>query len=244
MAGERVTRGDLLHWYKPGYAHFVTYRLIDSIPTKWLEIRRAQREQALRQRPAEGMSPAQRRASIHKRFFAQYDDYIDSNPQQRWLANPAVAEAIRENLYHHHGTKYELIAWCVMPNHVHVLLQPFESTEQLPIDSEEADTPSDEIPDRGSPLSTIMHSLKSFTANRCNRALNRDGPFWQKESYDHWVRDLDEMERIVAYIMANPVKAGLCVEATEWRFSSAFDRFQQDGSRRGTVGWLRDDWRR
>lgn len=244
MAGERVTRGDLLHWYKPGYAHFVTYRLVDSIPAKWLEERRARREKALLQKPAEGRSPRQHRANVHKRFFAEYDEFIDRNVRQQWLANPAVAEAIRENLYHHHGAKYELIAWCVMPNHVHVLLQPFEHTEQLAASPEEANAMSDEISDSGSPLSAIMHSLKSFTANRCNSVLSRDGPFWQKESYDHWVRDLDELERNVAYIMANPVKAGLCEAATEWRFSSAYDRFQRDESRCGTVGWLRDDWRR
>ena len=53
-----------------------------------------------------------------------------------------------------------------------------------------------------------MHSLKSFTANKANEALGARAPFWQRESYDHWVRDLDELERIVNYIKANPVRAG------------------------------------
>jgi putative transposase len=89
-----------------------------------------------------------------------------------------------------------------------------------------------------------MHSLKSYTANRANELLGREGPFWQDESYDHWVRDIDELERIVNYIRDNPVRASLCESARDWRFSSAFDRYRQDGSECALVGWLRDDWRR
>ena len=47
------------------------------------------------------------------------------------------------------------------------------------------------------------------------------GPFWQRESYDHWVHDLDELERIIAYVEANPVKAGLIKAPEDWPFSSA-----------------------
>jgi hypothetical protein len=55
-----------------------------------------------------------------------------------------------------------------------------------------------------------VHSLKSYTANKANEQLGRQGSFWQDESYDHWVRDIDELERIVNYIRANAVRAGLC----------------------------------
>jgi putative DNA methylase len=80
-----------------------------------------------------------------------------------------------------------------------------------------------------------MHSLKSYSAHEANRVLARSGPFWQHESYDHWVRDETELERIVEYIAANPVKAGLAKQAHEWRWSSAYDRFQQDGA---LTAWL------
>ena len=63
-----------------------------------------------------------------------------------------------------------------------------------------------------------------------------DGPFWQPESYDHWVRDADELERIVTYIAANPVKAGLVKQAQDWFFCSAHDRYLADGE---LCGWLR-----
>jgi putative DNA methylase len=89
-----------------------------------------------------------------------------------------------------------------------------------------------------------MHSLKSYTANRANAILGRSGPFWQRESYDHWIRDVHEFERIVQYVAANPVKAGLCACARDWRFSSAHDLFERDGTEFGLIGRMRDDWRR
>ncbi len=61
---------------------------------------------------------------IHKRFFARYDRYLDSNRSVQWLSNPDVSAVIRENLYYHDGGKYVLLAYSVLPNHVHVLLQP------------------------------------------------------------------------------------------------------------------------
>ena len=50
------------------------------------------------------------------------------------------------------------------------------------------------------------------------------GTFWQHESYDHWIRDVGELERITLYVEANPVKAGLVSDPSEWLFSSAHDR--------------------
>src|SRR5437868_13312707 len=72
-----------------------------------------------------------------------------------------------------------------------------------------------ETADGRGPLAEIMHSLKSYTANRANEILGRSGQFWQHESYDHWVRDDEELERIVAYIAWNPVKANLVREPQE-----------------------------
>ena len=94
--------------------------------------------------------------------------------------------------------RYALLAWCVMPNHVHVLLTPAWE------------------------LSTITQGLKGYTAREINRLQDQVGrTFWQDESYDHWARDADELVRIVEYIERNPVKAGLCKQAAAWPWSSA-----------------------
>jgi putative transposase len=232
MPGREVfTRGHLPHWYVPGAVHFVTYRLAGTIPKDVVERLHAQREARLQKGPPEGVSAGQFRERVHKQFFAAYDRYLDRVGPLDWLAKPEVAAIVRGNLYHHAGHKYHLLAYCVMPNHVHGLLQP---TDSLPSTEPRA---SDEVPDASSPLAKIMHSLKSYTANQANALLRRSGQFWQHESYDHWVRDEDELERIVDYIAWNPVKAGLVAQPHEWFFGSAHDRFLQDGSRCGFLPW-------
>jgi putative transposase len=240
--GEQVTRGDLPHWYRPGYAHFVTYRLVNSIPARVLKELHAECE--LRLRATYGADdPVRLRDDIHKIMFAKYDRFLDGSLAHAWLKSKEVANMIRENLYYHRGTKYELISYCIMPTHVHVVLQPFEVTDHPSLGDGKM-IRFLEVPDGQSPLTQIMHSLKSFTANRANQILGRSGRFWQKESYDHWVRDIGELQRIVAYVAANPVRAGLCRAPQDWQFSSAYDRFMQDGSVSALVGWLRDDWKR
>ena len=81
-----------------------------------------------------------------------------------------------------------------------------------------------------------MHSLKSYTAHEANKLLQRSGAFWQAESYDHGVRDEDEMDRVVEYIAHNPLKAGLAERPQDWFFCSAHDRFLTDGE---VSAWLR-----
>ena len=237
MSQDFVTKGNLPHWYKPGFAHFVTYRLAGSVPNHLIQQWRQDRLAAFEKLGAEGSS-GDARERLQKRFFQKYDDYLDQSDSIRWLANSEVAEIVRENLYHHHGKKFQLLSWCIMPNHVHVLIQPFEGIQMVEVDF------SGEVADSRSPLTGIMHSLKSYTANQANRVLNRSGSFWQTESYDHWVRSVAELERIHAYIQLNPVKAGLCEHPKEWLFSSSHDRFEIDQSTCGYVGQLTDNWRR
>jgi putative DNA methylase len=229
-AQEIITRRNLPHWYVPGAMHFVTYRLAGTLPQEVLHELRERRRMRLEQPVPEGRSTVQHRERAQKLFFADYDRYLDQHRAVDWLARPAVAALIRGNLYHHAGSKYHLLAYCVMPNHVHVLFQPLEAPAR-PAQGDEA--LEDEQEDAKGPLASIMHSLKSYTAHRANELLARTGQFWQHESYDHWVRDQDELERIVQYIVHNPVAAKLVQQPHEWFFSSAHDRFLQDGSTDG-----------
>ena len=88
----------------------------------------------------------------------------------------------------------------------------------------------DERADKDSPLSTIMHSIKSYTALQANRVLGRSGQFWQHESYDHWVRDDEELHRIAAYIDNNAIAAGLCNQAHEYQWCSATTTFKNSAA--------------
>jgi putative transposase len=105
-------------------------------------------------------------------------------------------------LHYRHGRVYDLDTFCIMANHVHVLFTPLAKPD-------------------GSyfALSAIMQSLKGYTARQANKLLNREGQFWQHESYDHIVRDAAELQRIRQYILYNPVKAGLVDNPEEWLWS-------------------------
>ena len=107
---------------------------------------------------------------------------------------------VEENWLHFDGQHYRLLAWVVMPNHVHALLE---------IGS-------------GYRLDRIVHSWKSYTAKKANRLLARTGSFWAPEYFDRFMRDDEHLARTTAYIEGNPVKAGLCENATDWQFSSAW----------------------
>ena len=117
-----------------------------------------------------------------------------------YLRMPEVAELIVSALRSgHEDHMYELRAWALMPNHVHVLFSPHEKPQ------------------------VILRRLKGSTARKANLLLGRAGqPFWQTESYDHLVMNPSELENIVAYIEHNPVKAGLAASSSEYRWCSAW----------------------
>ena len=121
-----------------------------------------------------------------------------------WLKDPRVAACVVEALFtaERQWQLCDLFAWVLMPNHVHVLLDPHKA------------------------LSEVTRAVKSASAREANQVLGRRGmPFWQDESYDHWVRDAREFNRIVRYIESNPVDAGLASRIEEWEWSSASARF-------------------
>src|SRR5262245_14391553 len=110
--GEVITRRRLPHWYVPGAAHFVTYRLAGTIPQALLlEWREECRARIQRCPPHVGRR--QYRAETHKRYCAKFDRYLDDNRSIDWLARPAVAALIRQSLHFHDGAKYHLLAYCV-----------------------------------------------------------------------------------------------------------------------------------
>lgn len=102
-----------------------------------------------------------------------------------------------------------------MPSHFHWLFQPrtqwIETLEET---------------NKQTPRQRITHSINRYTSLTCNKILRTEGEYWQHESYDHWVRDIDELERIMRYIEENPVKAGLVKTPETWPYSSAYLRKQ------------------
>ncbi|MCZ7637771.1 MAG: transposase [Verrucomicrobia bacterium] len=173
------SRGELPHLFKPGGTYFVTYRLWDAVV------------------PADERPTTPEPSPDDPEAVAAYYE-----PPLRAgscvLGRPEVAGIVIEALEHFDGQRYALHAWCVMPNHVHVVV-----------------TPAD-----GHGLSAILHTWKSFTAKAVNRVLGRTGALWERESFDHLVRSFASFRKLVDYTVNNPVKAGWCAQPEEWAFSS------------------------
>jgi REP element-mobilizing transposase RayT len=172
-------RGYLPHYDAASAIQHVVFRLAGSLPRKLLD--RIQ------------TAPADIR-------FDVIETALDLGPGPRDLADPRVAQLVADTLAWGEGRLYGLVAWCVMPSHVHVLI------EQA----------------RGAPLARIVKSWKTFTAREANLILGREGPFWAPDYFDRAMWREGQTDRAVAYIEANPVTAGLCTQPGDWRFSSAW----------------------
>ena len=195
-------RRHLPHFQPPGATLFVTFRLAGSIPSevrKQLRLEVEQTDETL----AGIANPDERggRAYLEqRRLFGRWDEVLDTAQDGPfWLHDPRIAGLVAESLHYRDGKVYDLDAFCVMPNHVHLVFTPLPKTDGA-----------------HHALAVILHSLKRYTARQANLLLEREGSFWQHESYDHVVRGEAERERIVAYVLNNPVKAELVDRWKEW----------------------------
>jgi len=172
------SRGYLPHVDAPNIIQHIVFRLADSLPVRF-------REEFAAKPPAERVEAA--------------DAVLDEGHGRRDLANPQIAELVQNALLQFDGERYALVAWCVMPNHVHALAEMRQ----------------------GHRLDRVVHSWKSFTAHAANRLLRRADRFWAPEYFDRYMRDDAQLAAVQAYIEENPVKAGLCRKPEDWQFSSA-----------------------
>lgn len=188
------SRGYLPHFDHPGLLQFITYHLADSLPTAVLS--KISRE--LSQLPAE-QQEAMRTQRLDALLDAGYGSCI--------LYSPEAAGCVVETWLHFAGLRYDLIAWVVMPNHVHVLIRAYQ----------------------GVPLAKIVQSWKSFTGRRIRALASQSHSvppsdrIWMREYWDRYIRDERHFQAVIEYIHQNPVKAGLVKRAEEWRWSSAAD---------------------
>jgi REP element-mobilizing transposase RayT len=179
------SRGYLPHFDSPQTIQFVTFRLADSLPKA----------------VADGLR--HREDDVH-RVERELDDCLGAC----WLRRPEIATLVQDVLLHFDGQRYRLLAWCLMPNHVHVVI---------------------EVPD-GRSLSDIVRSWKTFTARLANIQLGRAGPFWHADYFDRYMRNEEHLLQTIEYVENNPVKAGLAGLPSDWMWSSARLRGLQERS--------------
>ena len=203
---EKRTSTFLPHWRIPGATYSVTFRVKDSLPASVLKEYEQKKSILLDQIAQEKLRAGSRDATdslrkLHAKIQSLTESIIEpalhaaDGPQP--LADPAMAGMMVKALQHFDGDRYDLLAWSVMPNHVHALITPHEGHE----------------------LEKILQAMKAHTAKEANRMLGISGTFWQEEYYDHIVRNGEDLKHQVAYILGNPGKGRA---SGEWT-GSVFD---------------------
>ena len=184
------SRSYLPHTDRPGIAQAITFRLADSVPKALIDRWKDEIRSGGRLRTD---------AARHRELRSRIARYEDAGLGECHLRRAEIAALVRDALLRFDGERYRLLEWCVMPNHVHVLV------EQR----------------RGFPLAEIVKSWKAYTARWANEILGRSGPFWMRDYHDRRIRDEKHMNQAVAYVRNNPVAAGLCERPEDWPWSSA-----------------------
>ncbi len=212
------SRGYLPHFDSPRVIQHITYRLADSLPRVALEKIQAETKSL-------ALSDEKRQTELRRRI----ETYLDAGYGCCVLREPEVAACIVDTWNRFDGERYRLLEWVVMPNHCHVLIEPFE----------------------GVALGKIVLSWKNYTARFINAHRGRGGcvdagrtgvrrsqgdpqkssQVWQREYWDRFIRDAGHFESVRSYIALNPVKAALVAQPEDWPWGSARVRCEYDAKR-------------
>jgi len=191
---------NLPHIQPPDGAFFITYRLKGSLPKHIIE---SYREEFL-------ILKANKKT--HKEainlFIDIADNYLDNYSDLHHLRNPQIAKIVADSLHYFDGKYYKLMAYCIMSNHVHVVV------DQNGYDDVQ--------------LSDIFGRIKSYSANECNKVLNKNGAFWTPEIYDHLLLNRNEIEHYIKYTLNNPVVANLTDKWSNWPHSYVYKDWIDD----------------
>ena len=196
-------RGYLPHCDFPGLVQLVTFRLADSMPAS----RRGEWEHFLKIEEVR-----ERRSKL--------EEYLDRGVGECWLHDPRIAKLAEDALLFFHDERYELLAWCVMPNHVHVLVQVWQTPVGKLVQSWKrhiATQAEAYLAERRSPTRPVPEPDRNAPARRAALQTLR----WEREYWDTFMRDEKQETTAIRYIETNPVKAKLCRTADAWPFSSA-----------------------
>ena len=191
---------NLPHKLPLGNKFFITTRLVDSVPQSVIQQFELEQKLAIKFIEESYLSTDDRKTQIGKQWkrnFANFDKYLDANAEgNHWLKQDEIAKIVSDTLHYWDKKRYDLVGFTIMSNHIHLIIDTWD-TENY-----------DET------VTTIMQSIKRHTARQSNILLNREGQFWQHESYDHLIRNEREFKNIINYTVQNSVSAGL---VKDWR---------------------------
>jgi putative transposase len=182
-------RGYLPHFDAPNVTQMITFMLADSFPAK----RNAEWEAVLK----EHNDSSKRR---------KLEAWLDRGLGECWLRRSDIAKLMEEILLDEDGEEFRMQAWCIMPNHVHVVVDVHDV-----------------------PLTKLISGWKGKSARLLNALLGKRGQLWQEDYFDTLVRDGDHLKKAIRYTEQNPCKAAMVKDPSEWPFGSARirDKFQR-----------------
>ncbi len=175
------------HLHPENAVFFITYRIAGSLPKNILDEYQYEKENDL----------------LEDNFFTKFDNYLDK--QKGVLTQPEIAKVIVESLMFNHKKSYNLIAYCIMPNHIHFII----NTNNYPYKN----------------LFMLLKSIKGYSANLINKITNRKGQFWHHESYDHIINSKIELGNTISYVINNPVKSGLVQNWKDWNYTYVDEKY-------------------
>lgn len=181
-------RGYLPHVDVPERVQSLSFRLGDAVPAEVLE--KWKRELGFLEKQA---APSEAKRTELRRRITVYED---AGHGECLLRQPWAAQVVQDSLLHFDGERYNMLAWCVMPNHVHALIETVD----------------------GFPVSEVVGRWKSFTARAIHAKLGRCGAMWMEDFFDRYIRSQRHLAVAAGYIRNNPVKAGLCQNPEDWPF--------------------------
>jgi putative transposase len=202
-------RRNLPHIHPQMSSFFITFCLINSIPMTVLQRLKQEREQELLTLPKRysGIQLKSAAYNCEKKHFAKFDEWLDRCSEGPiWLRDNIIADIVAAKLHEMDQRFFKLLAYTIMSNHVHLLIRMLATNT--------ASTTNRSGKTRDYPVTDCLRLIKGCAARLSNKHLGRTGAFWHSESYDHYVRDEQELYRIVEYIKNNPVHAGL---VNDWR---------------------------
>ena len=195
-APEDHTRGYLPHIENKTY-QTITFRLNDSVPRAVIDQWKAQLREEGNDKMCEKDNQSGDSEAVQLRKLI--DEYEDMGYGECLLKDEKIAQIVKDALFYHDGKRYRLLSWCIMPNHVHVVIEVLG----------------------GFTLSTILQGWKSYTAHVICKVLGRKGRIWMPEYFDRYIRSDQHLKSAIDYVENNPVKAGLVATPSEWRFGTA-----------------------
>ena len=205
MINKEFYERHLPHIQPLGATFFVTYNLHGSIPKEVLKewtLEYEQKKSMILQTISE--TKTLKLGELREFDFAKRNNFLDRcKSGNHYLKDPRLAEVVAGSLHFWDDRLIELICYCIMSNHVHLVLRVFDQDDA----------------GKSLYLHEILKSIKQYSARRCNQLIGKSGQFWQDESFDVIIRDHKHFYNVLAYVLDNPVSAGLCENRRDWKWS-------------------------